>query len=282
MTYKIQAVIKKGIALTIGVVLTAIALEEFLVPNNIIDGGIVGISIISSYLSNISLGFFLFTLNIPFLIFAYQRLGQNFIISSAYSVTLLSILVHFFHNLPNATEDLLLACIFGGIILGAGVGLILRNNGSLDGTEMIAIQLAKKVPFSVGEIIMFFNVFILSSAGFVFGWDRAMYSLIAYFITYKTIDVVIAGIDESKSITIISDNPDMIADVILHELGRGVTFIEGKGAYTGNYKKIIYCIITRLELTRLKQVVFEHDPKAFIAIENVHEVEGGQVKKSRF
>lgn len=273
--------IKKALFLSLGVVLVAIGLEQFLVPNNIIDGGIVGVSIITSYLTQLPLGLFIFTLNLPFLYFGYKTLGKSFLLSSLFSIALLSIMVTLFHNFPKATDDLLLSCIFGGIIIGIGLGIIFRNNGSLDGTEIVAIAFSKKISFSVGEIIMFFNIFILGSAGLVFGWDRAMYSLIAYFIIFKTIDIVLAGLDESKSVIIVSESPQHVAESIMSTLHKGVTYIEGSGAYTGEYRKIVFCVISRLELAELKRLVFEIDPAAFIAIENVHEVTGGQVKNKK-
>ena len=277
----IKRLINKFLLLSVGTIFVAVALELFLIPNKIIDGGIVGISIMASYLSKLPIGLYIFTLNLPFLVFGYKKLGKKFIITSFYCITLLSIVVSFFHGIPKATDDLLLACIFGGIILGIGLGIILRNNGSLDGTEIIAVALNKKASFSVGEIIMFFNIFILGSAGFVFGWDRAMYSLLAYFIIFKTIDVVIEGLDESKSIIIISDKYEEIAQGIINQFHRGVTYINGQGAYTGEHKKIIFCVVTRLELANLKNYVLETDPSAFLAIENVHEVEGGLVKRQK-
>lgn len=277
----LKQLIKKFFLLSFGVILVAIALELFLIPNKIIDGGIIGISIISSYLSKLPLGLFIFTLNLPFLAFGYKKLGKNFIFSSFYCITLLSILVGFIHGKPGITGDLLLACVFGGLILGIGLGIILRNNGSLDGTEVIAVVLNKKTSFSVGEIIMFFNLFILGSAGFVFGWDRAMYSLLAYFIIFKTVDIVIEGLNESKSVLIISDKYEKIAQGIINKFQIGVTYIEGQGAYSGEYKKIIFCVITRLELTGIKNYILDIDPSAFIAIENVHEFQGGHFKRNK-
>lgn len=279
---KINKLIQKTIFLSFGVTLVAIALEFFLIPNNIIDGGIVGISIMSSYIFKLPLGLFIFGLNIPFLILGYKKLGKSFIVISFFCITLLSILVSFIHKKSTFTDDVLLACIFGGIILGLGLGLILRNNGSLDGTEIVAILLNKKTGFSVGEIIMFINLFILGSAGFVFGWDRAMYSLLAYFIIFKTVDIVIEGLDESKSIIIISDKFEEIAQGIMKDFQRGVTYIDGQGAYSGEQKKIIFCVVSRLELAKLKNFVLELDEMAFMAIENVHEVEGGMVKRHNY
>lgn len=276
--FKIKNSITKYILLAIGVFMVAAALELFFLPNKIIDGGVVGISIITSYLTKMPLGLFTFFFNLPFLVYAYNKLGKNFVLTSFYCITLLSLSLNIFKLDVHATEDPLLACIFGGIILGIGLGMILRNNGCLDGTEIVAVCLNKKLSFSIGEVIMFINIFVLGSAGFVFGWDRAMYSLIAFFIIFKTIDIVIEGLDESKSVIIISGKYQEISEDIINKFERGVTFIEGEGAYTGEKKKLIFCVITRLELANLKNHVMEIDPYAFIAIENVHEVVGGKIR----
>ena len=278
----LKKLLKKTIFLTFGALLVAIGLECFLVCNNIIDGGIIGISIILSYLKDLPLGGLIVALNIPFFLFGYQKLGRNFLLSSLYAIFCLGAFVTLFAHYHKVTGNLLLACIFGGLLVGLGVGLIIRNNGSLDGTEVIAISIAKKISFSVGEIIMFFNVFILTLAGFVFDWDKAMYSILAYFVIFKTIDVVLEGFDDSKAMLIVSDKPDEIARIIMHELGRGVTFLHGQGAYSGIDRKIIYCIINRLEISKIRDVVVDHDENAFITIENVHEVQGGVIGKKLF
>ncbi|UAL53081.1 MULTISPECIES: YitT family protein [Metabacillus] len=270
---------KRMVLICFGAVLMAIGLEIFLVPNRVIDGGIVGISIILSHLTKVKLGIYLFFLNVPFFFIGYNQIGKTFALSTLLGVGVMSFTTALLHPVPVLTEDLLLASVFGGIILGIGVGLVIRYGGSLDGTEVLAILFNKQSPFSVGEIIMFFNLFILGSAGFVFGWDRAMYSLIAYFIAYKTIDVVIQGLDESKSAWIISENPDEVGQAILARLGRGVTYLNGEGAYTGDNKKVIFCVITRLEEAKLKSIVEELDPSAFLAVANITEVRGGRFKK---
>jgi len=277
-----KKLVKKLILLTLGAFLVAVGLDCFLVCNQIIDGGIIGISIIISYLKNLPLGALIVIFNLPFFLFGYKKLGRNFLLSSLYAIFCLGIFVTLMGHCHKVTGNLLLACIFGGIIVGAGVGLIIRNNGSLDGTEVVAISIAKKISFSVGEIIMFFNIFILSSAGFVFDWDRAMYSILAYFVIFKTIDIILEGFDDSKAMLIVSDKPDEIAGIIMHELGRGVTFLHGQGAYSGIERKIIYCIINRLEISKIRDVVVENDKNAFITIENVHEVQGGVIGKKLF
>ena len=272
-------ILKRALFIIIGAVIMAVGLEIFLVPNNVIDGGIVGISIILSHLSGWKLGVFIFLLNIPFFFIGYKQIGKTFALSTLFGITVLSIATSLLHPVPAFTEDILLATIFGGVALGVGVGIVIRYGGSLDGTEILAILANKKLPFSVGEIIMFFNIFILGSAGFVFGWNRAMYSLIAYFIAFKTIDIVIEGLDESKSAWIISDQAREIGDAFLARLGRGVTYLNGEGAYTGEDKKVIFCVITRLEEAKLKSIVEDLDPSAFLAVANIAEVRGGRFKK---
>jgi uncharacterized membrane-anchored protein YitT (DUF2179 family) len=271
--------IKRFVFIVLGATLVALSLEMLMVPNRVIDGGVVGISIMLSYLTNINLGLYLFVLNLPFFIFGYKQIGKTFALSTLLGVGIMAIgTVLFAHQKP-FTTDPLLASIFGGIILGIGIGLVLRYGGSLDGTEILAIWITKRVPFSIGQIVMFFNLFILGSAGFVFSWDRAMYSLIAYFIAFKTIDITIEGFNETKSVWIISNHHKEIGESILDRLGRGVTFLNGEGAYTGDEKRVIFCVVTRLEEAKLKSIVQEEDPEAFLAIGNIHDVHGGQFAK---
>jgi uncharacterized membrane-anchored protein YitT (DUF2179 family) len=230
-------------------------------------------------LTGVNLGIFLFALNLPFLIMGYKEIGKTFAISTLLGVTIMSIGTSFLHPVPELTDDPLLAAVFGGIILGIGVGMVIRYGGSLDGTEIVAIMFNKKLPLSVGETVMFFNIFILGSAGFVFGWDRAMYSLIAYYIAFKMIDVTIQGLDESRSVWIISDKHQEIGDALLARLGRGVTYLNGEGAYTGEDKKVIFCVITRLEEAKLKSIIEDIDEKAFLAVGSINNVKGGNFKK---
>jgi uncharacterized membrane-anchored protein YitT (DUF2179 family) len=254
-------------------------LEIFLVPNNIVDGGITGISIILSKITGVSLGLFLFLLNLPFLLLGYKQIGKTFALTTLFGVLVMSIGTALLHPVPPLTVEPILASVFGGIFIGIGVGLVIRFGGSLDGTEVVAILFSKKLPFSVGEMVMFINLFILTSAGFVFSWDRAMYSLIAYFIAFKMIDVIIEGFDDSKACWITSDKHQEIGDAILSRLGRGITYLHGEGGYSGENKKIIFCVLTRLEEAKLKSIVEEKDPNAFLAIGNIHDVRGGRFKK---
>ncbi|MBP2651442.1 MAG: hypothetical protein H6Q74_2267 [Firmicutes bacterium] len=283
MVQKRWKIIERNIAkyffIFLGSILAAIGLEIFLVPNQIIDGGIVGISILLSYITKLPLSAFIVVLNLPFLYIGYKQIGKTFAISTMIAIASLSYWVSVFIPIPELTNDFFLAAVFGGITVGVGVGLIIRYGGSTDGTEIIAIILDKTTGFSVGEIVMFFNLFILASAGFVFGWDKAMYSLVAYFIAYKMIDITVSGLDESKAVMIVSDHSLKIREVLIARLGRGVTILHGEGGWSGAPKKVLYSVVTRLEIAKLKSIVNEIDETAFVAINDVHDVMGGQVNK---
>lgn len=267
--------------LTLGPCVAAFALEVFLVPNNIIDGGIVGISIILSYLTKINLGLLIFVLNIPFFLLAFNKIGKRFVIQTFYAIGILSLAVDFLttHHLPT-THDLLLATVFGGIALGTGVGIVLKNEGSLDGTEIMSLVLSKKFGFSVGEWIMTFNIFIYGASGLVFGWNKAMYAVLTYFIAFKVIDIVLEGLNSSKSIRIISDKSYEIGQELLSSLNIGVTYLKGVGAYSGAEKTIVFCVVSRLEMAKMKEIIKNIDPHAFISVVDVHEAYGGRTKGS--
>lgn len=271
--------VKKYLMLFIGAILYAVGLEVFLVPNQIIDGGVVGISIMLSHVTGLSLSMFVVLLNLPFLYLGYMQIGKSFTLSTLFSILSISYWIAFFKPVPELTNDLFLVAIFGGIVVGIGVGLIIRYGGSLDGTEVVAIILDKRTGFSVGEIVMFFNIFILGAAGIIFGWDKAMYSLVAYFVAFKVIDITIEGLDESKGVIIVSEAPEEIADALMARLGRGVTILHGEGGYSGESKKVLYSVVTRLEIAKLKAIIYEKDENAFVTINDVHDVLGGRTKK---
>ena len=281
MTKKITVVqrVKNIVLMGIGSVIAAAGLDVFLVPNNIIDGGVVGISIMASYLTGWSLSAFLVLLNLPFLYLGYTQIGKTFAFSTLFSIISLAFWVGVFTPIPEVTNDLFLAAVFGGITIGVGIGIIIRHGGCTDGTEMIAILMDKRTSFSIGEIIMFFNLFILTAAGFVFSWDKAMYSLVTYFVAFKVIDITLRGLDESKAVYIISDQMEEIRDALMARLGRGVTILHATGGYSKEEKPVLYCVVTRLEVAKLKSIVSEWDETAFVTISDVHEVMGGRFKK---
>lgn len=273
-------IVKRFIFITIGAILMAVALEIFLVPNEIIDGGITGISIVLSEITPIKLGLYLFVINLPFLFIGYKQIGKTFAFSTLYGIVMLSVATTFLHHFEPFTNEKILAVLFGGLILGLGVGLVIRYGGALDGTEIVAILLSKKLRLPVGQIIMIINVFIFITAGFVFGADSAMYSIFSYYIAAKVMDIVVEGLDESKSVTIISNEYEEISSAIMQRLGRSTTMIYAKGGYSQEDTQMIYCVITRLEIAKLKTVVQEIDKNAFISIQNVADVLGGNMAKN--
>ena len=263
--------------MTIGILLAALALEVFLIPNRIIDGGITGISIILSFLTNINLSIFIVIINIPFLLLGFKHLGKNFLIQSSVAMVLFSLLLEAFKQVDVVTSDILLATVFGGLLLGIGVGFVIRYGACLDGVETIAILINKKTSFSVGQVILLINLVIYMVAGILFGWDRALYSIMTYFITYKIIDIVSEGLDQAKAALIITNNGEEIANSIYKKLGRTVTFIEGEGLISGK-KVVLYVVVTRIELRELKKIVGDDDVSAFMTITDVAEIVGQHIK----
>jgi len=270
---------KKYLTIFVGAIIASIGLELFLIPNEVIDGGVVGLSIMAQTITGLSMGIFLILFNLPFLYLGYKQIGQNFAIATLIAILFLSGWSEVMDEIPQVTTDPFLAAIFGGIIDGVGVGLIIRAGGSLDGTEIVAIIMDKKSVFSVGEVVMFINLFILSSAGLLYGWDKAMYSLVAYFVISKMIDVVIKGLDESYAVMIVTNSHEDITSALNDRLGRGVTLLHGAGGYTGESKEVLYCVVTRLEVDKLKEIVLEKDENAFVTINAVHDIIGGRFKK---
>lgn len=264
--------------LTLGAFIAGFALEGLLVPNNIIDGGVIGLSMMASYLTKYNLGLLIFLFNLPFICLAFTKMGKKFVLQTFYANIVLSFAVNVFHA-HQVTSDLLLATVFGGLILGTGVGIVLKSEGSLDGTEIMSLFLSKKFGFSVGEIIMSINLFVYFLCGFVFTWERAMYSILTYIIASKVIDIVLDGLNSSKSVQVISDKAFEIGRELVENLDISVTYMRGKGGYSGMEKNIIYCVVSRLELSKMKDVIKEIDPNAFMAIVDVHEAYGARLKK---
>lgn len=278
---KISFYLRKYLYLFIGAIITAVGLEIFLIPNNIIDGGVVGIAIMLSALTGLPFGMFLIMINLPFLFLGYKYIGKHFAIATTFSVICLSFWSNIFLPVLPVTNDFFLAAVFGGIITGAGVGIVIRNGASFDGTEIVAIITDRKTVFSVGEIVMFINLFILSSASFVFGWDKAMYSLVAYFVISKMIDVVIKGLEETYAVMIVTSQHDEITDKLMKQMDKGVTLLHGEGGYSKEKRKILYCIVTRLEIDSLKSIVLDIDEAAFITINPVSDIVGGRLRRKK-
>ncbi len=265
--------------MTIGALIAAFSIEEFLVPCTILDGGVVGIGIMINNLTGIKLSLLTIVMNLPFLLVGMRTLGHKFIIKSAYAMVVFSFAIRIFEEFESATNEYILAVSFGGVLLGLGVGMVIKAGGCLDGTETVAILLNKKFALPVGQVVLGFNVVIYIIAGFLFGFDRAMYSLLTYFITSKVLDIVENGINQAKAAMIITDHADDIANQIYEKLGRTVTIMEGEGLVSGK-KVVLYCVLTRFEVGDLRAIIENLDASAFIAISDVSEIIGTHIKKN--
>lgn len=267
------------IMLIVGSIIAAAALECFLIPNTILDGGITGISIILFKLFKIPLWLLVVILNIPFLYIGFRNMGYNFLIRALTSMLSFALFLSFFELVQPFTEEILLATIFGGALLGLGVGIVIHFGGCVDGTESVAIVISKKTSLSVGQVVLFFNLIIFGIAGFIFGFDRAMYSLLTYVITFKVIDFVSEGLEQAKAAMIITSKGTDLSKEIYKKLGRTTTTIKGKGLISGE-KEVLYCVLTRIEIFELRHLVEEMDESAFVTILDVSDIIGNHIKSS--
>ncbi len=272
--------IGQKIIVIIGGLIAAYGLEAVLIPNNVSDGGITGISIVISQLTPISLGLLIALLNIPFIYLGYKQIGKTFAINSVIGIASLAIGTSLMHHVPTIiTGDALLITVVGGIILGIGMGLALRNGGALDGIDMLAVLLSRKLPFGTSDLILFLNFFVFIIVSFVFGFKGALLSAIAYYIASKVIIIVEEGLSGSKTYKIITNEPLKMVETIRDRLGRSATFNTVYGAYSHQEFQEITCVINRMEESKIKGIIREIDPNAFVTVYEVVEVKGGSFKK---
>lgn len=265
--------------ITVGTFVYSVALEMFLVPNLVLDGGLTGISLMINYQTGILLGLLTFLLNIPFVVLGWRMLGLRFAGSYLYAMILLSGFTALLHNVAPVTDNELLSVVFGGILLGIGVGLVIKGGACLDGTELLAMLCSKRLPVSVGQVILFLNLVIFSVAACLFGIDRALLSLLTYIIASKLIDMVETGFNEAKQTIIICNDGATIATEIYEKLGRTMTILDAHGLISGK-KDMMYCVITRLELMELRRIVEKYDGSAFITVSDISEIIGDHIKKT--
>lgn len=265
--------------MAIGGFMAAFAIDVFLIPNNLIDGGIVGVAMIFGNIFGKNLiPIFFLLFNLPFLALAYKAIGKTFLFNVAIAVLIFSGWLAFMHHfVPFEFKGSdLEVVVIGGAILGIGLGLIIRYGGCLDGTEILGIIVNRRTGITVGQVVLVCNIFVFCAAGIVFkDWHPPLLSLITYIVVIKIMDSVIVGLDETKSVLIISSKSKAIADAIIHELGLGLTVMYGRGGFSGDEREILYVIAERLQLAELKDLINREDPSAFIAIENLHEVANG-------
>lgn len=267
----------------LGVAAASFGLKGFLLPNSFIDGGVTGISLIITELSNLPFSILLVAINIPFLILAIFTIGKGFALRSVVGIVLLAILVHFL-PIPLITDDKLLISVFGGFFLGLGIGLAIRGGSVIDGTEVLAVYVSRKTSLTIGDVILLFNVIIFSVAASVFSIEIALYAMLTYLAASKTVDFVVSGIEEYVGVTIISDKSEEIRLAIIEKMGRGCTIYTGKRGYAKPGEKlketdIVYSLITRLEIAKLQTEIDKIDRNAFIVMHNIKDAKGGMIKK---
>ncbi|WFR61283.1 YitT family protein [Paenibacillus amylolyticus] len=273
-------ILSKVLLIIIGGFITAYGLEAILIPNNVSDGGVTGLSIVGSQLFGLPLGMLIGIINIPFVWLGYKQIGKSFALYSIIGIASLAISTSLMHHVPTIIEgDTLLVTVVGGIIIGFGMGLALRNGGALDGIDMLAVLLSRKVPFGTSDLILFLNMFVFIVVSTVFGLQGAILSGLAYFIASKVIHIVEEGLSGSKTFKIITTQPEIMVETIRDRLGRGATYTEAYGGYSNEQFKEITCVINRMEESKIKDIIHEIDPTAFVVVYDVAEVRGGNFKK---
>lgn len=279
----LQTGLKNTLLIAIGIISAGFGLKGFLLPNNFIDGGATGISLLISEIFNVSLPLFLVLVNIPFMWLAYKQIGKGFAVRTILAIIGLALCVAFI-KYPVITNDKLLISVFGGFFLGAGIGLAVRGGCVIDGTEVLAIYVSRKISSTMGDIIMLMNVVIFSAAAYFLSVETALYAMLTYLSASKTVDFLIEGLEEYTGVTIISSKSDAIREMVIEKMGRGVTVYSGKRGFgkSGhkNYEMdIIFTVITRLEISKLNTEIAIVDPNAFVVMNSIKDTRGGMIKK---
>ncbi|HOZ69495.1 MAG TPA: YitT family protein [Chitinophagaceae bacterium] len=282
LTITVRRLFRDLFLMTAGIFSAAFGFKGFLLTNEFIDGGATGISLLISFLTKIPLYLLIITVNIPFIILGYKIMGKAFAIKTMIAISGLALVLATV-NFPNVTNDNLLVAIFGGFFLGAGIGLSVRGGAVIDGTEILAIYLSRKLGTTIGDIIILINVLIFSSAAYFLSIEIALYSMITYLAASKTLDFIIEGIEEYIGVTIVSSHSDEIRQMIIDKMGRGCTVYTGKKGYgkKGETKDvdIIYTVITRLEINKLNTEIEKIEPDTFVVMSSVKDTKGGMIKK---
>lgn len=274
------------ISTVLGVSISVVALKGFMIPNNFVDGDITAVSILFKEIFQIHISYFLITINLPFIYLGYRLISKTFALKSLIAILLMALLMVVM-EVPTVTEDKLLIAVFGGFLMGLGIGLVIRGGGIVDGLEVIAQFTQKKIGFSTSEIIMVFNSLVILGAAFEFGLEPAMYSILVYFTAMKTSDYVVDGIEEFTSLSIVSKDYKLVKSLIVNDFGKAITIYKGERGYLpGTFQvkhdvDIVVTVVTRLEIHRIKKAVSEIDPNAFFYVQSIKEVKGSFLKRHR-
>jgi uncharacterized membrane-anchored protein YitT (DUF2179 family) len=268
------------ITLTIGSIIVAAGLELILAPNGLVDGGVTAISIMANSLWNLPIWAFFLALNLPTLLVSAKYMGKRFVIRTLYANLITSLALYWMSPMPAITSSEVLIVLYGGLLLGLGVGLVVKVGGAIDGTEMVAIWLNKRYHIPISTFLLAINAIILTGAAFVFTLEQAMFSIAVFYIVSKMIDFVLDGLNQAKSVTIISDKPEEVAENLISELDARITFLYGEGGFSGEKKKVIYCVTNRYMYPKLKDLVLSIDSEAVLEASFVAETTG--IKQATF
>ncbi|MGZ4025714.1 MAG: YitT family protein [Flavisolibacter sp.] len=280
---RVRHQVRDALIMLLGVISAGFGLKGFLIPNGLIDGGVMGISLLTNRETSFSLSILIVLFNIPFLLLGYKQISKAFSFKSILTITALAIVVALVPY-PTVTNDRILVAVFGGFFLGAGIGLAIRGGAVIDGTEVLAIYLSRKASLTVGDFILLFNIAIFSVAAYLLSVEIALYSILTYLAASKTVDFILEGIEEFTGVTIISVRSQQLTNMIKNKLGRGLTIYTGRRGFGKSGESdqeidIIFTVITRLEINRLTSEVERIDPKAFIVMQSIRDTRGGMVKK---
>jgi len=282
----VERMIKDTVFILLGVAAAAFGLKGFLLPNRFLDGGVMGISLLVNIISGINLSLLVVMINLPFVVIAYTQVSKKFAFKTLIAISLLAVTLSII-EFPTITDDKLLIAVFGGFFLGAGIGLSIRGGSVIDGTEVLAIYSSRKTTLTVGDVILVLNIIIFSTAAYIINIETALYAILTYLVASKTVDFVVHGIEEYTSVMIVSDKSDEIKDAIVNKMGRGVTLLKGKSGFGKKGHRstdvdVIFSVVTRLELQRLKTEIIKIDPDAFMVENSVNDIKGGMIKKRPF
>lgn len=283
--FRLPIALRDALFIVFGIFAAAFGLESFLLPNRFIDGGATGISLLVSEMTDMPLAILIIFVNIPFLFMGYTALGKQFAIKALLAILGLAMVLALI-DFPEITQDKLLVSVFGGFFLGAGIGMSIRGGSVLDGTEVLAIYLSRKLGIKIGDVIIVINVFIFMAAAYLLSIESALYSMLTYLAASKTLDFVVDGIEEYTGVTIISSKSESIRKMITEKLGRGLTLYKASGGYGKNAQQneynVIYTVITRLEIRKLTAELEKMDPNAFVVMSSINDTRGGMIKKRSF
>ena len=276
-------IIRDSFLILIGILSASFGLKSFLLPNSFLDGGITGISLITTELTDLPLSVLIVLINIPFMVMAFSTISRQFAIKSISAIIILAISIYFI-PFDSITNDKLLISVFGGFFLGLGIGLAIRGGAVIDGTEVLAVYISRRTSMTIGDVILTFNIIIFSFAAYVFSIEIALYAILTYLAASKTVDFVVTGVEEYIGVTIISEQSEEIRIAIIEKLGRGCTIYSGKKGFAkkGEPLKetdIVYTLITRLELSKLETEIEKIDKDAFIVMHSIKDAKGGMIKK---